>query len=218
MKKLILFIFVSFMFISSSALTYGGCDYTTVARMKSIVNNINISYDYTYVNNQVSFSVTLNNLTNDIYFKDTNGGKVYYYSDTNNGELTINNYSGYSGSYKFYSNNSNCPGISLGTKYYSFPSYNKYYNHPLCADIPNYSLCQKWVNVSYSTDKFEQLILEYLNSEEEEEEQIIIEYEKTFLDEIIDFYVKYYYIILGVLILVCTSVIVVYNKKNRFNL
>ena len=47
MKKIILILLLSFMFINSSALTYGGCDYSTVSRMKSIVKNINISYDYT---------------------------------------------------------------------------------------------------------------------------------------------------------------------------
>lgn len=218
MKKIILFFLSIFLFINSSALTYGGCDYSTVSRMKSIVSNINISYDYKMVNNEVSFSVTLNNLTNDIYFYDTNTHKTYYYSNTNNGELTINNYSGYSGNYKFYSNNNNCRGISLGTKYYSFPSYNKYYNHSFCLDVPNYSLCQKWANVNYSQEEFEKMILDYMNKEGEVEEEIIIEYEKTFLDEIVEFYVKYYYIILGILILVCTTIIIIYNKKNRFNL
>lgn len=218
MKKFILFILISFMFINSSALTYGGCDYSTVARMKSIVSNINVSYDYKIVDNQVSFSITLNNLTEDIYFKDTGSGNIYYYSNTNDGEITINNYSGVSGSYKFYSNNNNCRGISLGTKYYSFPSYNKYYNDPLCADIPNYSLCQKWAKVNYSREEFENSISEYLDTKEEVEEKITIEYSKSFLDKVIQFYIDYYWIILGGLILIGIPVIIIYNRKNRFNL
>lgn len=219
MKKNILFFLVCFMFINTSALTYGGCDYSTVSRMKSIVSNINISYDYTIINNEAKFSVTLNNLTDDIYFYDTNTKKNYYYSDTNNGEITINNYFGYSGSYKFYSNNNNCKGISLGTKYYKFPIYNRYYNNKYCLEAPNYSLCQKWAKVNYSEEEFEKIILNYINKEEvKEEENIIAEYEKTVLDKIVEFYVKYYYIILGTLIIVCTTIIVIYNKKNKFDL
>lgn len=218
MKKNILFILVSFIFTNSSALTYDGCDYSTIARMKSIVSNINISYDYKIVNNDAHFSITLNNLTEDIYFKDTNSGNVYYYSNTNKGEIIIHDYSGVSGSYKFYSNNNNCKGMSLGTKYYSFPSYNKYYNDPLCESIPNYSLCQKWVNVNYSRDEFENLVSEYLNTEEGVKEKIMIEYSKSFLDKVIQFYIDYYWIILGSLILIGVIVIFIYNRKNRFNL
>lgn len=218
MKKNILFLLVSFMFINSSALTYGGCEYSTVSRMKSIVSNVNISYSYTIVNNKASFSVTLNNITNDIYFYDTITNRDYYYSDTNNGEITINNYTGYSGNYKFYSNNDNCRGISLGSKYYNFPSYNKYYNDPLCKDIPNYSLCQKWNEVNYSQEEFEKMVLEYKKPKQIEQENVVIEYEKTLLDEIMEFYVTYYYIILFGLILFCTTIIIIHNKKNKFDL
>ena len=218
MRKIILIILVSFIFINSSALTYGGCDYSLVARMKSIVNNINLSYDYKIVDNQVSFSVTLNNLTDDIYFKDTNSGNIYYYNSTNNGEITIDNYPGFSGSYKFYSNNNDCRGISLGSKYYSFPIYNKYYNDPLCKDIPNYSLCQKWSNVNYSQEEFEKLVSEYLNTEDEVEDKITIQYSKSFFQKMVQFYIEYYWIILGGLILIGITVIVIYNRKNRFDL
>lgn len=219
MKKIILIILLSFTFINSSALTYGGCDYSTVSRMKSIVKNINISYDYKYINDNVTFSVTINNLTNDIYFYDTGSGKTYYYSNTNNGEITINNYNGNSGSYKFYSNNKSCYGISLGTKYYKFPTYNTYYNHSLCSDIPNYSLCQKWGYVNYSEEEFKKLVLEYKEGKEEkEEEKTVVEYEKTIIDKIVEIYIHYYYYFLGAIILVFGTIIIVNNRKNRFKL
>ena len=28
------------------ALTYGGCEYSVVSRLKSLVSNVNVSYDY----------------------------------------------------------------------------------------------------------------------------------------------------------------------------
>lgn len=218
MKKIILFLMASFAFINSSALTYGGCDYSTVARMKSIVSNINISYDYTIINNEAYFNVTINNLTGDIYFYDTETGKNYYYTDTNNGEITIYNYKT-SGSYKFYSNNNFCRDISLGSKYYNFPEYNVYYTDSLCSDIPNYSLCQKWASINYSRDEFEQKVSEYKNSKEQiEEEKINVEYEKTILDIIVELYIKYYYYFLGGLILICSIIIIINYRKNRFKL
>ena len=68
MKKIILFLLINFFPFYISALTYGGCDYSDVARMKSIVTNINLSYDYKIIDNEAYFDVTLSNLTKDIYF------------------------------------------------------------------------------------------------------------------------------------------------------
>ncbi len=219
MKKIMLFLLICCFSFSVSALTYGGCDYSSVSRMKSIVTNINLSYDYKIINNEAYFDVTLNNLTEDIYFYDTATQKKYYYNDTINGEIVIFNYKITSGSYKFYSAKNECYGISLGTKYYNFPVYNKYYNNELCKDIPNYSLCQKWGYVNYSQEEFEEMVLEYKNSTPIEEEQSInLEYKKTFLEKIIDIYIKYYYLFLGALILICSIIIIINNKKNQFKL
>lgn len=219
MKKIILFLLISFSLFSASALTYDNCNYSDVSRMKSIVTNINLSYDYKIINNEARFQITLNNLTEDIYFYDTTTGINYYYSDTNNGEIVIFDYKVISGSYKFYSAKSECYGISLGAKYYKFPIYNKYYNSPLCADIPNYSLCQKWGYVNYSQDEFEDIIFEYKNSKPiEEDNKINVQPEKTFFEKVIYLYVNYYYYFLGVLILLCSVIIIINNRKNNFKL
>lgn len=219
MKKIILMFFVSFLFLNVKALSYKGCDYSTVARMKSIVSNINLSYDYKIENNEAIFTVTINNLTDDIYFYDYVTKREYYYSDSNNGEVSISGYTNESGSFKFYSNNSNCKNITLGTKYYKFPSYNRYYQDELCKDIPNYSLCQKWVKVNYSRSEFEELVSEYKKKPEEiikPEEKI--EYKKTIFDKIVELYIKYYNYILGGIIVICLPIIIIYNKKNKFDL
>ena len=219
MKKIILMLILSFSFINSSALTYGGCEYSTVSRMKSIVSNINLSYDYEIINNEANFSVTLNNLTEDIYIYDDVTGKNYYYSDTNNGEITIYDYKSGSGSYKFYSNNSSCRGISLGTKYYNLPKYNKFFNSALCSDIPNYSLCQKWASIDYSQEEFEKLVSEYKTKSTDSIEKIEnIEYEKTLGDIITEWYINYYYYLLGGIIVICSIIIFVSNRKNKFKL
>lgn len=217
MKKIMLFFIISFCFIDCFALSYGGCEYSVVSRMKSIVKNINISYDYSIIDNEPKFSVTINNITPDIYFFDTVTNKNYYYGDTNNGEITIYNYNN-GGTYKFYSNNSSCYGLSLGNKYYKFPQYNIYYTDPLCADIPNYSLCQKWTSVNYSREEFEEMVIEYKTVYEDVEEVPDIEYEKTFIDKLVELYINYYYYFLGGIIITLTPIIIVSSRKNRFKL
>lgn len=219
MKKIILFLLIYFSCSSVFALTYGGCNYSDVSRMKNIVSNINISYDYKIINNEAYFSITLNNLTGEIYFYDTTTKINYYYNNTNNGEITISGYKLYPGNYRFYSNKKECYGTYLGSKYYDFPSYNIYYKDPLCSDIPNYSLCQKWVYVKYSRDEFEEKVYEYKESKNiSGEKEINVEYQKTFFDTIVEIYIKYYYYFLGGLILVCSVIIVINNRKNHFKL
>ena len=217
MKKILLLLFC-FSFIDVFALTYGGCDYSVVSRMKSMVTNINLSYDYKIVDNEALFSVTINNLTDEMYFYDTVTNKYYYYRDSNNGEITINNYKVNSGTYKFYSNLDACHGISLGNKYYTFPKYNKYYVHELCSDISNYSLCQKWSDVNYSEEEFKKMVLEYKNQIEEPDEEAVVNIEKTITDKIIEIYINYYYYFLGAIILICSVTIIINNRKNKFKL
>ncbi len=220
MKKALVFIISFFTgIISIKALSYGGCEYKDVARMKSFVNNINLTYDYTIINNEAYFDVTISNITSDMYFVDVKNNITYYYNNTINGEITIKCYTNTSGSYKFYSANPSCSGISLGTKYYKFPIYNIYFNNEMCNDYKNISICQKWVNKSYSYDEFAKQIEDYKNSliEEPKDDDVII-HNPTIIDKIIDIYVRYYYIFLIAIIVLCSSIIIIKRKKDKFNL
>ena len=219
MKKILFIIlFMLFNISSVSALTYGGCDYSSISRLKSLISNINISYDYHIIDNKAYFDVTLNNIPDGVYFVDKLSRNTYTYSDTNNGEITIKDYDGTSGSYKFYSSLDACKGTSLGTKYYNFPTYNTYYSNDLCSDIPEFSLCQKWVGVNYSYDEFEKLVNDYKNKNSEEKPQDKVTYNKSIIDKIVDIYVKYYYLILGGIIIVCGLIIIIKRRKDSFNL
>lgn len=218
-KILLLGLFMFFATTHVYGLTYGGCDYSTVSRFKSLVANINISYDYHINNNQAYFDVTLTNIPENVYFLDTLSNKTYTYNDTKDGEITIHNYIGQTGTYKFYLSYEGCKNVSLGSKYYKFPVYNTYYNDPLCSDIPNYSLCQKWVNVKYSYSEFEKIINDYkISLEETPKVEENVEYHKNFLENIIEFYINYYYYFLIAVILVCIFIITIKRRKDRFKL
>ena len=220
-KKFVLFLFILLLKISGvSALTYNGCDYSTISRMKSLVTNVNITYDYRIINNKAYFDVTLTNVFPGSYFTDLNTGITYTYENTNNGEITIKNYEGNSGTYKFYSSLSECPATFLGNKYYKFPTYNIYYNSEECKDIPNFSLCQKWVSVNYSSTTFKEKVGEYkesLNDINEADEQEIV-YDKTFLDRIVELYINNYYYFLVAIIFICCVIMIINRRKNRFKL
>ena len=218
-KKILFLLFISFVFCETVfGLSYGGCEYSTITRMRNLISNINISYDYHVVGDVAYFDVTLNNITPDIYFVDTNGLKKYSYTDTIDGEIIIKNYIN-SGSYKFYSNNSDCLDISLGTRHYSFPNYNPYYNSELCKGLENSNLCKKWVGFNYTKEQFENKISEYKKEQETTPDVVDdIEYSVGFFDKLVDLYVKYYYIFLGIIILLSIFGIYVNRTKNRFKL
>lgn len=219
MKKILFLILLNVIFMTPKALTYGNCSASDVSRMRKIVSNINISYDYVMFEGEPVFSVTINNLTNDIYFYDMSTKQKYYYWQTNAGEITIYNYKISSGTYRFYSNDSRCPNINLGSKYYSFPDYNKYYSDPLCQDASDLNLCQKWVDVNYTRMEFESAVEEYKQSKiQQEEEQLQEDKEKSFSDYFIELYIKYYYYFYGALIVVCLTIMIITDRKNRFKL
>ena len=224
MKKMykLIFTFVVFMIFKSDfkALTYGGCDYTTVANLKKLINNIDVSYTYSIINNEAVFDVTLANIPPNVSFRDSYNSKKYFYSDTSNGEIIIRGYKDVQdGNYTFSVKNGICDNVKLGTKYYKFPIYNHRMNSDSCKDIPKFSLCKKWLNKYYYDYEFEREVKKYKESlEQKETTQLDIKYEKDFFTKLIEFYVKYYYVLLPAIIVIFGTIIIVYNRKGRFKL
>lgn len=224
MKKIkFLIIFMLFTFCSNfniKALTYSGCEYSQIANLKSYVSNINLSFDYYIKDNSAYFNITLTNLVPGIYFEDYTTGKKYYYEDTIDGEITLYDYRNTNGNYKFYSSLNECYGVKLGDKYYRLPEYNYYYTDTLCEQNRNFSLCKKWTKVNYSYNDFVKLIEDYKNQEktEEDNDESLIEYKKNFLDKFVNFYTENYYILLLGIILICVFVMLINQRKNKFDL
>jgi len=203
-----------------NAYTYGGCEYSKVSRLKSLVSNVNLSYDYYISDGKAYFNVTINNIVPEIYFIDSKTLKRYDFTNTNDGEITITGYNNQDGIYKFYSNLPECNGIKLGNKFYSFPYYNSYYDTDICRKNSSYTLCKKWKKVTISYQELEKKINTY-NEQKKENEQPgnpSIVYKKTALDYFVEFYVKYYYIMLIGIIVVCVTVMIISTRKNRFDI
>lgn len=219
MKKIIFIVCMMFSFILPvSASKYGNCSSQEIKRMYSIVNNVNITYSYTDKPDRPYFNITLTNMTNDIFFYDLVTERKYYYSDTNNGEITISGYSNVSGNFKFYSNNSKCKDISLGVRYYNLPEYNFYYNSDICKGLQDFYGCQKWGNVNLTYSELEKAIEEYKNPPIEKIEELKEEDYKSIVDYIIEFYLKYYIFIYIALIIIVGLIVFFVKKNNRFKL
>ena len=221
MKRIIyIVILITFFFlfnVNLKALTYGGCEYSEISKLKSFVSNINLTYDYYIENNEAYFNLTITNLTPELYFVDSYTGNKYSYYDSNDGELTIYGIRDTKGNLKFYSAREECYGVSLNSKYYNFPSYNTYSTDPLCIQKPNHTVCKKWIKINYSYSEFKEIIENY-QEKTEEKNDIIIEYDKGFMEKVIEFYLNNYYIILPIIIVISYIVMLINKKKNSFKI
>lgn len=134
------------------------CTSLEKARLKKIVSNINISYDYEIVDNDAVFSIKLNNLNSEIYFIDLNG-KLYQPYD--NEEVVLENYEdGKSYTLSFYGTDT-CLNKNVGNLYINTPSYNPYYKLTVCDNAREFELCQRWASHSLTLFQFKEKVNEY---------------------------------------------------------
>ena len=216
-RFLILFLIMFLYNINVQALTYAGCEYSDISNMKKTVTNVNAVYSYRIVNDVAYFDITLTNLDGNTYFIDNERDGVY--KSFKNGEITIKNYKNKSVMLKFYSNKKECKDILLGSKYIQLPIYNKYWNKDVCKDITGLDFCNKWSSKVYTLEEVKKNVDDYKKSlikdpERQKEEA----YKKTFLDKLIDLYVKYYIYVLAVIIVICVAIIEINKRKNRFKI
>ena len=203
-SKILLF-FISFFIVLD---VKASCSYTTLANLKKLASNVNVTYTYNIVENTATFNIRFANLTRDIYVYDSYNDKSYY--DT--GEIVLNDFKDGT-KYRFFikSNDSNCKDELLMTKYISLPKYNKFYGDPICNGIENYTLCQKWGTfntTSYSDYKNQ--INKYKASLNKE--KVVIDEEKK-----LTFIFKYYLFIFITIIIIGSLLIYYLYKKDKYN-
>lgn len=210
MRKLkFLLIIFALCLIPNKARAY--CTSSEKARLKKIVSNINITYDYEIVNSIAKFTIKFSNLTPDIYFKDPYDNR-YEVSDLQNNEIVLNNYfEGSSYAFNFYGRNS-CSGSIISTLYVNTPNYNPYYQYSVCDDAKEYELCGKWVSHSLTRDEFIEKVNQY-----KQKNGIIdntdIKKDISYVDFAFSF-IKMYglYILIGLIVIIITIKIIRYKK------
>ena len=214
MKKIYILTFLlSFLLFVSN--TNASCTYSRTADLKRLASNVNVTYNYNIVDNTATFDIKFANLTSDIYVYDSYNDKKYNQS----GEIIISKVQDGT-KYRFFikSNDSNCKDEVLLTKYVTLPKYNKFYGDPLCEGIESYALCQRWG--SFNINNYEDYVYQikkYKASLEKNNKPIIEEEEQSFLEKVGKFLLKYYVFILLGIIVVCSLIIYILRKKDKFN-
>lgn len=186
------------------------CNYQDVAKYKKIASNINYSYEYIETDNDVVFKITLVNLDPSLYLKDSKSN-VYYYTSS---EIVVDGKSGENISFYVYPTDTFCKKESLYTIRIQLPTYNKFYKDEICKGIETYELCNKWSTHNLSYEKFTSKVISYKESLKKDEIIIEVNDEKTILDYIIKFAIDYYYVILILIIFICSTIIYIKNKKS----
>lgn len=209
-------IIISFMFIPSSV-NASFCDYTELARLKNIANNINMSYHYVEQNEDVIFNITFSNLKEGIKIIDLTNNLIYRYDVNSPLELNLNGYSdGKTYQFDIYAESTNCENGKLLSLYANLPFYNKYYTNPICDGIESYTLCQKWYQHGFSNEEFIKRVKNYKASlviKPVEDENNTSQY--TYIS---DFLAKYYYYFLATIIIGGIYSISRLTKKDDFDL
>jgi len=184
------------------------CTTSEKARLKNLVSNVNISYDYEITKGRAIFSLRFDNVNSEIYFKDQNGNSYY---GNENGEVILYNYSsGNSYTFDFYGIES-CKSENIGKLYATIPSYNQYYSLSVCSDAQEFSLCQKWVSHSLSRSEFIKRVNEYKNETNNKQDDNTIDKDISVIDFTISFIKNY-----GIYILIIISVTIIVVKYIRY--
>ena len=190
-----------------------GCSTEEITRLQKLSNNVNISYEYNEDNN--TFTISFANLNGFLTVKDMSTNRDYYTYD----ELRISNVNSGSHTYYIYASNKNCYESELGVKTIILPYYNKYYNYDKCKNIREYRYCSKWLKNNISQKEWENNVDTYIANKKAQEEEKRKKNQQSSTDKIrqmiFDMYVKYYYIILPVIIGILGIIIYVKNKTDQ---
>lgn len=219
MKKIIKLILFTLILILPLKV-FGACTVDDKIRYLSLASNITTSYDYIEANDRVTFSITIHNVHKDLVVKDTVNNKSYSSNRNDLNNYTISNLKdGNNYSFSIYAKRGDCSYKLLNTVYVNLPRYNKYYKDPICNGLENYNLCQRWGeigNINYET--FKEKVEEY-KKETVIEEEIKDNNKKSLsiIESLGDFWAKYYlYITIGTIALL-TPIIIIVNKKSRYD-
>lgn len=212
MKKILKYLLILLVFLIPNTIK-ASCSSSEKARLKRIISNINISYDYEIINNDAVFSIKFSNLNPEIYFVDQFNN--YYTQYNQNNEIILYNFAdGKSYTFTFYGTNT-CAGEKISNLYATTPTYNPYYKLSVCDNAKEFELCQRWVSHSLSRGEFINKVNEYKNKNE-----IIDNTEVNKQISIIDFamsFIRMYGLyIAGAIIIIIIVIKFIRYKKDTF--
>ena len=164
-------------------ITHAECDYQRQAELSRLASNVQFSYNY---DSNMNFTINITNVTDDIYVSYLNPSTLSYESLYGAGEKNIQVVSGTSLKFVIYSNDHNCPGEELMTKYITTPNYNVFSNYDECKQYPNFKYCQVWLSTSITHEQFQSEFNNYTKSVESNKKSQVDK--SAFWDEIVTFF------------------------------
>lgn len=192
------------------------CKNADIVALNNVAKNVTASYQYYEQGTRVLFKITLTNLEPSLVVHD--GIKKKEYKD-NKGEITSSDYEpGKMVRFLIYAKDSSCTDKILSTIYVNLPPYNPFYKDTLCEQVKDYKYCQKWVQMPFNYETFKKEIQAEIDARKviEKEENIEIKNEPSLIDTMFQIYLKYYYIILPLIIIICAVSIFRLNKKINY--
>lgn len=214
MRKSFLILLLLVMLTPFSAHAEWYCTSSQKIRLQSLATNIGSRYDYVEENHQVAFTLTLYNISKDLYLVDENENQYRPTKDMD--AIVLSGYqAGTTYTFHVYSIVENCTDEPIYTFYVVTPPYNPYYDSPLCKGLETAKICQKWTRLSLTEEQFQKEI-EKLKKEEEREEGRNPEEGGNPFYAFFEWYAKYYYYILPAIIIGGLGIIIYHNKKDTF--
>lgn len=209
MKKKMAFFLLVYLCFPAFMSVKAECNQQETIRISKLMSNVNSSY--TFNEEDQSFTIRFTNLVDDLYLYSEDYFVAYY---PENGEVVIDGQ--LSGtSYAFTIRSTKCDDTKID-RYIALPSYNYRYQEEICNGVTGLNICNKWSNVPDLTDEeFIAEVTAYKNrkaTQEQEQEEV-----DGLFDIIINFFVKYYFIVIPVVIVLCIIGIVLKVKLNKKN-
>lgn len=207
MKKCFTYVFMLFLLIVLPIKVNAICDNSRKTELQKIAGNVTYGYDYIKEND--TFNITITNLNPNIYIDDN--GTIYRYSNSN--ELTIGGYKPGDNIRLYVYDTEYCNASALNILYINLPVKNKYYGTEICSDTQEYNLCQMWTNNNLTEEEMREKIDNYKRIDNVDDKTEQIEAKNYALELLIDIYIKYYFIILPLIIIICVFSIYKLSKK-----
>lgn len=188
------------------------CSFKTKDQLLKQANNIKSAY--VFDESSKTFQIIINNIPNDFAIKDISQDVEHLYS---NQEIRLNGYQpGKSYRFNIYTTKDECYRDTLRYIYITLPTYNVNSTSSLCKGLEEYDICQKWGTYIRSQTEFTKEVKKIRSKMEKEtkQEENKEEYQGL-LGNLTQVFIKYYYIIVPVIILVGILIIYRLNKKEK---
>lgn len=212
-KQIKYILFTLICIFATPLVTHAECDYQRQAELSRLASNVQFSYTY---DSNMNFTINVTNITDDIYVSYFNPGNLLSETLSGSGEKNIQAGAGVTIDFEIYSNDSNCKGDKLLTKYVSTPSPNRFYQFDECKKYPNFKYCQLWLNTAIDINQFKEEFNKYeasLNQKDTNETS-----NSSVLDEILLFMEDHSFVLIfgfSLIILLIVTIIIIKVVRRR---